>query len=352
MSAIAIVYAKSATQLPASMDLIRWKEMGRRFRQCGLDVHLVTDQPDGAKDMGGLPILDARDVDWPRYEAIKVCYQHSIRLVPPHPNIIVRMCRVVDQAFPARDEPRRAELLGDQQRVANIARFVAINHPLNGQRWQQYYGNRQQILLVPTGCPETIPPPERNPFGSAGRIALFCGSLTAPRMVTMLNQVGRLLRERHPPVEIHFVGRNRLHVYGIRDLELDGEVIEVHAPVSEAEAWQYILHADVGLAISPSTDRFECELAKIYYYLRGGLPVVTESTALNAHLLEETSHGVVVCHDSPEEFAAAIHSCLELPARRRATMRHLAKKHGWGIRVEVYVKALSSTSSGGSEVIS
>ena len=215
------------------------------------------------------------------------------------------------------------------------ARYLSLNGPDNARRWQGLYGNGQQILIVPTGCPERIPPPRVNPFPSNRRIVLFCGSLTAPRFASVLNATARRLRQADPGVEVHFLGRNRLHLYGAEEC-LDPSVVQVHEAVEEGEAWQYILHAHVGLALAPSHEVFESELAKIYYYLRGGLPVVTESAVLNRHLIEETGYGAIARYGDDVDLVSKILSTLELRPRDQAVMRYMAETHSWGQRAAVY----------------
>lgn len=324
------------------MDLIRWTEMGRQLVSSGWGVHLVTDRPAGVCQLQGLPVIDAAEAFWDQYDTVKVCYQHSIDLVPPHPSIVVRMCRVADDERPLRDGIRRVEMLRQQQRISEIARYVAFNDQENSRRWRVAYGDKQQTLIVPTGCPERIPEAAENPYKPGRRVVLFCGSLTAPRFVPMLNSVSAALRSVAPDVDVHFLGRNRLHVYGASDQVLDADLITIHSPVDVEESWQYLLHADIGLALAPSADAFECELAKIYYYLRTGLPVVTESNVLNRSLIEETGHGAVAKYNDVGDFVDKIDAALALAPRSARVMRYMASTHTWRQRADVYVNALNS----------
>ncbi|MEE9295817.1 MAG: hypothetical protein V3W34_12770 [Phycisphaerae bacterium] len=342
LRSMALVYTKNASRKRAGMDLIRWTEMGRQLATSGWDVHLVTDQPAGVHDLQGLPVVDAAVASWEQYDAVKVCYQHSIDLVPPHPCIVVRMCRVADDERPARDGIRRAEMLRQQQRISEIAHYVAFNDQENVRRWRAAYGDKQQALIVPTGCPESIPEVGHNPYKPGRSVVLFCGSLTAPRFVSILNSVSEALRSVAPDVDVHFLGRNRLHVYGASDQVLDSDLITIHPSVDVEESWQYMLHADVGLALAPSPDAFECELAKIYYYLRAGLPVVTESNVLNGSLIAETGHGGVARYDDVGDLADKIIAALRLAPRSSRVMRYMAATHTWRQRADVYVNALNS----------
>ncbi|MGE4618804.1 MAG: glycosyltransferase [Planctomycetota bacterium] len=337
---IALVYAKSASRQLAGMDLIRWTQMGTHLQALGHEVHLVTNRPDGVESLAGLPVIDSQQADWDGYYAIKGSYQHSVPLLPDHPRLIVRMCRVALPDEPDRDLSRRDAILDHQAWIADHARFVAVNDSLNAERWKNFYGERQQVLIVPTGCPSSIPESNQNPFPSESKIVLFCGSVTAIRMVPFLNQVARNLADRDANFQVHILGRNRLHLYSDSPPQFDPQVIHLHEAVSQEVAWQYLRHADVGVAISPSENQFESELSKIYYYLRAGLPTVCETSALNGNLVTETGHGYVVDHDDPEQFAAAILRAAEFPNQHQPTMEQMAKEHSWKNRASTYAKAL------------
>lgn len=344
---IALVYSKSVAMEIAGMDLIRWVEMGTHLRALGYQVDLVTNRPDGLESLAGLPVIDSRFARWDSYHAIKGSYQHSVPLLPEHPRLIVRMCRVAAPDAPDRDLSRRSEILGHQDWIARHARFVAVNDPLNARCWQRLYGDRQQILIVPTGCPESIPERQQSPFSDGKTIVLFCGSVTSIRVVPFLNQVARLLADRDPNFQVHVLGRNRLHLYSESPPQFDPKVIHLHEPVSHEAAWQFLRNADVGIAISPSENLLECELSKIYYYLRSGLPTVCEESALNSNLVEESGHGIIVGHNSPEQFAEAIIHSAELPGDLKSVRTHMATQHGWGKRAEVYVNALKKDENRG-----
>ena len=155
----------------------------------------------------------------------------SIDIVPDHPTLIVRMCRVVDEEKPRRDSALRAEILRQQERIAASAAMVAVNDELNARRWRRFYGDRQEVLLVPGASPERIPKPHTNPFHPGHRIVLFCGSLTSPRFPGVINSVAKALGQIDPSIEVHVIGRNRLHLYGGNPEPLDRRVVCVHDPV-------------------------------------------------------------------------------------------------------------------------
>lgn len=342
MRRIAIAYTANPTRPIQGMDMIRWVAMGHAFRGFDYKVRLVTDRRRGMDRLDRIHLTSADRMDWSECDAIKVCYQGSIDLVPDHAHLIVRMCRVVDEHLPKRDDHRRAELLRQQQVIAERASIVAFNDEVNAARWRERYGDRQQILIVPTGCPEWLPKQIQDPFPAGRRIVLFMGALTSHRFPGMLNAIARGLRAVAPDVELHFLGKNSLQHYAGESEPLDPSVITIHEPVDEEAAWNYVLHAHVGIGLAPSEHPFESELSKIYYYLRGGLPVVTESTVPNHTLIEELGYGGVAAHGDVDEFVHRIMAALQLPVRDARIMKHMAEHHGWRARARVYHEALEA----------
>ena len=68
-------------------------------------------------------------------------------------------------------------MLRQQERIRELAAIVAFNDEVNAQRWRDRYGDSQQILIVPTGCPERLPDEAQNPFPKDKRIVLFTGNV-------------------------------------------------------------------------------------------------------------------------------------------------------------------------------
>jgi hypothetical protein len=343
MRRIALAYSANPTRPIQGMDMIRWTAMGHRFRWLGYKVRLVTDRRRGVDRLDRIHLTSADRIDWTECDAVKVCYQGSIDLVPQgHPHLIARMCRVVDEEYPKRDDHRRADMLRQQDKIAELAAIVAFNDEVNAQRWRDRYGNRQQVLIVPTGCPERLPEEVHNPFPAGKRIVLFMGSLTSHRFPGALNGLARRLRSATPDVEVHFLGKNSLQHYAGESEPLDPAVVTVHEPVDEAATWSYVLNAHAGIGLAPSEQEFESELSKIYYYLRGGLPVVTESSVPNRSVLAETGHGRVAAFGDLDDLAHQTLAALALPARDERVMQHMIERHSWRARAQTYDDALQA----------
>lgn len=342
MNRIALCYSANPTRPIQGMDMIRWVAMGHRFRRLGYKVKLVTDRRRGVDRLDRIHLTSVDRIDWSECDAIKVCYQASIDLVPQHPHLIARMCRVVDEEFPKRDDGRRDEMMRQQAKIAEMAAIVAFNDEVNAQRWRERYGDKSQILIVPTGCPEELPEELHDPFPQDKRIVLFMGSLTSHRFPGVLNALARRLRAVQPDVEVHFLGKNSLQHYAGESEPLDPSVITIHEPVEESATWSYVLNADVGIGLAPSEHSFESELSKIYYYLRGGLPVVTESSVPNQGVIREVGHGEIAAYGDVDDLAHKTLLALKYTPRNATVMQHMIDHHSWRARAEVYDRALKA----------
>ena len=103
--------------------------------------------------------------------------------------------------------------------------------------------------------------------------------------------------------------------------------------------WDYIQAADLGLALAAGPDRFDNDLSKIYYYLRGGVPVVIERPAVQVDLVRELGHGLVFDHGDRAGLAAAATEALARPfAERTTVMDYMARNQAWDRRAEVYLE--------------
>lgn len=339
---VALVYTKSAKAPPRGMDIIRWLAIGHALEAQGVEVELVTNHPGGVAAMEGLRVRPAAEAPWDDYDLVKVCYQGSLVAVPEHRAICVRMCRVVDEEFPKRDDGKRAEYLAQQEEIAARARFVAFNDAINARRWMERYGTRQRVVLTPTGCPREVPSPGPSPYPPGPPVLLHCGSVTSLRLLEALPRLADALERARMPVRLAHLGRNRLHLYGGRGLRLDPRVWDLGETDVDA-TWNYLHHAGAGLALAPSEHVFESELSKIYSYLRAGLPVVTEDSVPNRTLIETTGHGAIAPYDAVEGWLAAIEQALRLPAGHAPTAAYMVAHHTWDQRARTYRELLAPT---------
>jgi len=332
---VGIVFHRDPTGLPTGIDLVRLRAMALGLVTRGIETDIIAPVTEASVIDCGVSVvpLQALRISG-RYTVIKTCYHQSIKLAKDYTGPIVsRIVRVVDASLPERDSALRDELLGCQSLIQERAKGIIFNNTLNEKRWEQFYGRRQLVEIIPTGCPVTIPSDADNPFQTGKPVALFLGSLAAPRMVHLINCLAGELRDE---CEFHVVGANKTAMYGAgKEAPLD-KPISYHGEIPEPEIWRYIEHSSVGLALATGPHAFDNDLSKMFYYLRGGLPVISEETVCTNYLLQETSYGDIAPFDDPYAFQQRLLHLLRKPpcALKETVMEYMVRHHSWENRVD------------------
>lgn len=252
-------------------------------------------------------------------------------------NIVSRIVRVVDSTFPERDNFFRTKLLECQKLISDRAVLVIFNNEENRSRWINFYGGSAQTALVPTGCPLVIPPPVRNPYHTHKKILLFLGSVAAVRILHMLNQLAKHVTD---VAEIHLVGLNKAGMYGADSNSELSSLIVNHGQKPEQEIWDYVYHADAGLAFATSPQPFDNDMSKIYSYLRGGLPILSEEPILNNDLVLGLEYGSVFGYGDLTTLISRSRTLLVNPPiqKRGYVMERMSADHSWDRRVDRYIE--------------
>jgi len=334
---VAVLFHRDPLVMSPGIDLVRLQAISGGLLDRGVETEIVAPVPAEARLAGRIPVRPLSALDGPAgYDLVKTCYHQSIRLLGGFRGPVVsRLVRVVDQRLPERDELFRRELLACQDLVSRRARAVAFNNPENRERWIGRYGREQLIVLTPTGCPAEIPEPGPNPYRTGRPAILFLGSLAAPRMVELLNAAAERLAGR---AEVHLLGRNKTALYG-GQVELSPLIVQ-HGERPEAETWDFIRFAGLGLALATGPLAFDNDVSKIINYLRGGLPVLSEEPILQNRLVRRTGLGRVFRHGDVDDLVGQALALLERPPleRRGEVMALMAREHAWERRVETYLE--------------
>jgi hypothetical protein len=349
---VGIVFHKNPLGLPAGIDLVRLRAVSLGLFARGVEVEIIA--PVAGKSLlhGAIPVFPLAVLgEAGRYDVVKTCYHFSIRLLGKYGGPVVsRIVRVVDDRLPERDLGQRDELLRCQDIISRRAGALVMNNRENEDRWRALYGPHLPVTLIPSGCPVQIPPPRSNPFAPGEKAMLFLGSVAAPRMVRLMNEASRLLRGR---CSLHLVGVNKAKLYGggANDL-LSPDIVE-HGEMAEERTWDFIRSAHVGLALAAGPETFDNDLSKIYGYLRGGLPVLSEEGVLNNWMVLKSGLGRIFGYGAPEDLAAQAFELLEHPPvyNRKATMEWMAREHSWDNRVENLGKLLVETANAVNKVM-
>jgi len=316
------------------MDTIRWLELSRALARKGYDVEMVTEEGEDTELSERLRVRHIDRACWDTYDVVKTTHHTDVFTVPEHPFLVCRIGRVVDEVHPRRVYRHREELSRAQDLIAQRAKWVSLMSEENLRRWQERYPVGPPGIVVPNGCPIRIPEAGPSPYERNGRRALYLGSLTSSRFVQVLNALGRALKVRS--VEVHHVGRNQLDLYGETDEQLDPVVVVSHGAVPEPQSWNYLFHADVGLMIARGIQVFDNEISKVYYYLRAGVPTVSEEFISTNSLIEETGWGEVVTYGDVSAMADAVVRWLDAPHSQRSEIgQQVAQRHSWHSRAEI-----------------
>jgi glycosyltransferase involved in cell wall biosynthesis len=335
---VGIVFHKNPMATPSGIDLVRLRAIAGGLRKRGVDAEIIAQIEGEAELEGGIPVRGLAALKKPNYyDIVKTSYHSSIMFVANYQGpVVARIVRVVDERLPERDEPFREHLLQCQRLIAERANVVVLNNVENKIRWRQLYGPAPRIALVPTGCPAELPTSRTNPYANGENAILFLGSLAAPRMVNMMNETARRLRDS---AMVHLVGLNKACMYGgDRDCLLDERIIH-HGELCEADVWDFVRHASIGLALATGPLPFDNDVSKILNYLRGGLPVLSEEPIVNNALVRETGFGKIFPYGDVERLVQTALSLLEHPPndKKEAVMRYMAAEHSWDRRVETYL---------------
>ena len=335
---VGMVFHKNPFAPQSSIDLIRLKAILGGLIRKGIETEILAPVPHEGVMGGLIPVRPLSHIMKGHYDSIKTSYHFSIELIRDYEGPIVsRIVRVVDDLLPERDEKWRERLLGCQQQISQRSSVLVLNNLENKRRWQLFYGHSLPIILVPTGCPLQIPQPRKNPFNGKERIILFLGSIAAPRMISMMNTLAARLEGT---AGVHIVGSNKVHWYDAGDgCDAIHPSIIQHGEIPEEDIWDYIFHADMGLALATGPHVFDNDLSKIYNYLRGGLPVLSETPVPNNDMIDQTGLGKIFRFGDMEDLIDGALSLLKNPPtreRRNAAMALMAAEHSWERRVDIY----------------
>ena len=343
---VATVYksARYGDFRPVEMSTARWVHLSEALARSGFEVDVVLDAettPESAEP--AMSWVSLESAEWWKYDVVIAFFHRGFETLQrygaaDHPFIISDLGSVVgpDDGSPGVYffGPMREQLWATQQEIAAASRGVAILTQRSRKLWVQCHGRAENVRLVPTGVPSSLPAPARNPFtGSDRPVALYLGNIYRDSQHEMnrywqdrLSALGRQLLRRG--VGLCFVG------IGHTD-RIDETAVTNLGSVLHEESWNYQLGADVGvvLAQGPVQDN---ESSKIYNYLRVGLPVVSESPVPNNGLIDDTGLGFVVEFENDEEMADAVVAAAEREWDRRVAIEYMVTHHSWDLRAAAY----------------
>ncbi len=339
---VGFLFHKDPCRPAAGADLVRLRALALGLHGLGVEVTVVAPVPAPGR-LGILPVEPLDVLAQPgRFDVLKACYHFSLELLGDYGDpLVCRLVRVVDHQLPERDTPFRQRLLACQELARQRAWGIVCNNRLNTQRWRAFHGTRQRTAVIPTGCPEALPPPGPDPYAPGPPPVLFLGSVAAPRMAEMLSEAAELLGDA---ARIHLVGVNKTGLYGgARQLS---PRIEWHGELPEEYVWDYLRWARLGLALAAGPDPFDNDLSKILDYLRAGLPVLGEERLANAGLFLRRGFGTTFRYGDVHHLTTQVRRMLTpswetaLNTRRTTTMAWMVRGHSWRRRAVALARFL------------
>lgn len=338
-----------------TMATTRWLRISEALAALGYQVDMIMDGP-GPPVTDGLPLRSVpfAAFDWRRYNVVKTLFHRGFDALSAtggaeHPFIISKLGSVVGD----HDEvagvyffgAERAALFETQRRIQAASRCVSLLTEASQRLWEASHGRRTPILLVPTGVDEVIPEPRENPYRSLPeRIAVYIGNLytDSQREVnllwqTRLQELGGLLRKKG--IRLCLIGPGRVD-------KLDPACVTCLGPVENSRIWDYQYFAQAGIVLAQGTVQHN-ESSKIYYYLRTGLPVVSETPVPNNHLLKDTGLGFIASYGDTREMAQLVEAAVEKKGEKQEAIGYMLRHHTWKQRAQVYDRLIQGAVPGG-----
>ena len=349
---IAVVYPRGPVSHSTihAMDTLRWLRMAEGLADRGFHVDLIVDGPgDLAGSRPTLGVVPWANVEWSRYDVVKTLFHEGFRRFMEaggagHPFVISKLGSVVgpadDVAGVHFSGEERRELWEIQRAIHRHARYVTVLTDASRALWESTLGRDVPVLLVPTGVDRHIPAPRANPYPAGGeRIVVYVGTLYQRQQSSInllwqgrLNALGRRLRARG--LRLYAVGPGRAD-------RIDREAVTVVGPVGHDAVWDYQHFADVGVALAQGPVQHN-ESSKLYYYLRTGLPVVSEAPIPNNRLLEESRGGLIAPYGDDDALAEMVEAAAHRSWDRARAIRYVLASHTWDSRVRIYQDLLAA----------
>ncbi len=341
--------------MPREMAYIRWFRMSEELARLGhqVDMAVPDELATGATREAGFeaPALQQVPISairWRDYDVVKTEFHKGFEALErfggtDHPFIISHLSATVaaeDRDGIAFFGETRSRLYATQTRVERHSRVISLLTPPAGDLWEECFGSRERVIIVPGAADRELPPPTRDPYPHDGqRKILFAGNVYSPHsqpeahdvVIGKLNRLGRLLGEAGA----------RLYMMGNGDLSrLDQRHVTVLGTLPYPDTWDYFHFADVGVVVVPWGFLHNNESTKIYSYLRAGLPVVSEAGFPNDHVVRESGLGIVAESGDLEGMAQRTLEAAFREWDRQAGIDYVLRNHTWTVRAEIYDRLL------------
>ena len=330
------------------MALTRWLRISQGFAASGYPTDMIINTSEGLVEKGpNLRFVPYSRVKWSDYDVIKTLFHKGFESLygtggATHPFIVSKLgsvagARDLEGVYFIGDE--RAELYEVQKKIAQASRYVTLLTEESRALWQAEHGRGDNVLLIPTGVDAVVPPPRNNPYqGIEKKIVVYIGNIYSEYQKEInlvwqerLNRLGAVLKRND--CQLCFVGTG--------DTEnIDPHLVVCFKDIDNDLIWDYQYFADVGIVLGQGRVQHN-ESSKIYYYLRTGLPVVSEDGIPNNRLITESGMGLICEFGDDERMAEAILRAMRLTWPKTQGISYILQNHTWDHRVAAYRKLFS-----------
>jgi hypothetical protein len=344
---IATVYSQEFfDQLrPYHMATTRWIRISEALAELGYDVDVIVNTKAGlVRRSPRLRYVPFDQVVWDHYDVVKTQFHKGFKTLceqggRDHPFIVSKLGSVVGDHDGTEGVyffgPEREELYAIQSEIAERSRFITVLTKESTGLWRNEHRDRGNVLFVPTGVDRVVPPPGTNPFDSFNeKIAVYLGNIytDTQREINLLwqqrlNIVGKHLRKQG--IRLCFVGTGKTD-------QIDRESVTCFGAVDNRKIWDYQYFANVGIVFAQGPVQHN-ESSKLYYYLRTGLPVVSESSVPNNRLIHESGHGLIADYADDAMMAKMIADAAYREwSTKGVAVQYILTNHTWQERAHYY----------------
>jgi hypothetical protein len=339
---------------PVEMGFIRWLEISAALARSGHQVDMAASEKALNKRwwkkaapvvMGpNLRRIPLATVRWDDYDVVKTLYHVGFDTLArfggtAHPFIISHLGSVVG---PAEMEgvyfygKVRERLYATQEKVNQTSKHVTFVSRPAAELWETCFGSKDNLHVVPGAADSEVPPRAKDPFPRDDRRrCVFAGNVymrhSQPEantvLIDKLNALGKYLSGNGV----------RLYLLGFGDVSrLDKRYVSYLGAIPYERTWDYLRFADVGCVVSYGPWLHNNESTKIYYYLRVGLPVVSEKGFPNDHIVDESQLGFTVENGNMELMAQMVLEATQKDWDRERAIQYVLDNHTWDRRIEVH----------------
>jgi len=340
---IATVYSKKRLPL-TDMAAIRWAKISEALAGLGFQVDMILNTGNGIVTKGpNLRLVPYALTNWEDYDVIKTLFNSGFENLiqsggGDHPFIISKLGSVVGHDDNTEGVyffgKIREELFEVQKKIAEKSTYVTVLTAPSRDLWIETFGQKQNLLLVPGAAERYIPEPRVNPYSCFSEpITLYAGHIydgSQPEINLLwkqrLNRLGGLLRKKG--IRLCFIGTG--------DTEgLDQKIVTYLGPVEYDGIWDYHYFANAAIVLGQGQVQHN-ESTKIYYYIRTGLPVVSESSIPNNHLIGDANLGFIANYGDDHQMIEMVEAAIYRKWDREQAIRYILENHTWNRRGRVY----------------